>query len=129
MKPLPLILGLTILALTSTIDLRGQSRPAGAADGQHESGQMMAQHHTMMAEMQASQKKLDELVAQMNKATGAAKVDRIAALLTELVAQHARMGTMMQSREMPMMKPNAVTAPSTPPAAGAKPEDHGEHHK
>ena len=123
-----IVLGLTIVGLSLTIDLEAQSRPAANADGQHDSAQMMAQQQKMTMEMQASQKKLDELVAQMNSATGSAKVDRIAALLTELVAQHRRMSTMMEGGTMPMMRGNAPAA--TPaPATGAKPEDHADHHK
>jgi hypothetical protein len=52
-------------------------------------------HHEMMTEMQASQAKLDELVAQMNAATGPEKVDRIAAVVTEMVAMHKRMNAMV----------------------------------
>ena len=92
---------------------------------------MMAQRQKMMAEMQATQTKLDELVALMNSATGSAKVDRMAALLTELVAQQKRMGSMMQGGMMSMMMmPNAPPAAApAPPATGAKPDDHSGHHK
>jgi hypothetical protein len=126
MKRIPsILLGLTIVAASFTSDLRALPRPA-APEGQQDSAQMMAQRQRMMAEMQATQTKLDELVAQMNSATGGAKVDRMAAVLTELVAQQKRMGSMMQGGMMPMMMmPNAAA----PPASGAKPEDHGEHHK
>ena len=50
-----------------------------------------ANHQAMMANMQAEQKKLDELVAQMNAATGPEKVDRIAAVVTEMAAMPKRM--------------------------------------
>jgi hypothetical protein len=92
---------------------------------------MMEQRQKMMADMQAAQKRLDELVAQMNAATGNAKVDRIAAVLNELVAQHKRMSTMMQGTMPMMMTPNAPATPApAPPATGKKPEaDHQEHHK
>jgi hypothetical protein len=52
-------------------------------------------HQKMMAEMQASQAKLDALVAQMNAATGPEKVDRIAAVVNEMAAMHKHMSTMM----------------------------------
>src|SRR5262245_48766800 len=42
-------------------------------------------------QMRESQKKLDELVAKMNAATGETKVDAIAAVVTELVAQRRAM--------------------------------------
>lgn len=133
MKRIPsVLLGLTIVALSFTADVWARPQSAAGPDGRQNSAQMMAQRQKMMAEMQATQAKLDELVAQMNSAKGNAKVDRIAALLTELVAQHKRMGSMMQGGMMPMMMPMMMpNAPSAvpPPATGAKPEDHNEHHK
>jgi len=125
---LSIVLGLTIVTLSFTSDLRAQ-RPAAAPDGRQDAAQMMAQQQKMMAEMQATQTKLDELVAQMNSATGNAKVDRMAVLLTELVAQHKRMGSMMQGGMMPMMMMPNAPSDAAPPAAGGTPEDHSEHHK
>jgi hypothetical protein len=59
----------------------------------------------MMADMQAAQKRLDDLVSQMNAATGAEKVDRIAAVVTEMAAMHKKMsGMMMQGGMMQMMR-------------------------
>ena len=52
-------------------------------------------HQAMMAAMQADQKKLDELVAQMNAATGEDKIDKIAAVVTELAAREKKMNSMM----------------------------------
>ena len=49
----------------------------------------------MMADMRAEQKKLDELVAQMNAAPQSEKLDRIAAVVTEMAAMHKRMSAMM----------------------------------
>jgi hypothetical protein len=62
-----------------------------------------ADHQAMMARMQAEQKKLDELVAQMNAATGPEKVDRIAAVVTEMAAMHKQMSTMMMQGGMMRM--------------------------
>jgi hypothetical protein len=62
-----------------------------------------ANHQAMMARMQAEQKKLDELVAQMNAATGPEKVDRIAAVVTEMAAMHKRMSAMMMEGGMMQM--------------------------
>src|SRR5678816_2303140 len=62
-----------------------------------------ADHQAMMANMQAQQKKLDELVAQMNAAKGPDKVDRIAAVVTEMAAMHKRMSTMMMEGGMMQM--------------------------
>lgn len=72
-----------------------------------------ANHQAMMANMQAEQKKLDELVAQMNAATGPEKVDRIAAVVTEMAAMHKRMSTMMM--EGGMMQMQHGPAPAAPP--------------
>ena len=47
-----------------------------------------------MEQMRENQRKLDELVAKMNAAKGEAKVDAIAAVVTELVAQRKAMGSM-----------------------------------
>ena len=63
---------------------------------------MMKMHEQMMADMAAANAKLDALVKDMSAASGDAKVAAMAAVLTELVRQHAsmheRMGQM--HREM-----------------------------
>jgi hypothetical protein len=57
----------------------------------------------MMAAMMASDAKLDELVKKMNEATGAAKVDAMAELLTTLVNDRLTMRrSMMSNSGMPM---------------------------
>jgi hypothetical protein len=62
----------------------------------------------MMSSMQAEQKKLDELVAQMNAAETPEKVDRIAAVVTEMAAMHKRMSTMMMQGGMMQMPHGAA---------------------
>jgi ABC-type glycerol-3-phosphate transport system substrate-binding protein len=61
---------------------------------------MMKMHEQMMAEMKAADSRLDALVKEMNAATGDAKVNAVAAVVTELVRQqrsmHDRMGQMHQ---------------------------------
>ena len=75
-----------------------------------------ANHQAMMANMQAEQQKLDELVAQMNAATGPEKVDRIAAVVTEMAAMHKRMSMMMmQGDMMQMMHMEHGSTPGAPP--------------
>jgi hypothetical protein len=75
-----------------------------------------ADRQAMMASMQAEQKKLDELVAQMNAAKGQEKVDRIAAVVTEMAAMHKRMSRMMmQSAMMQMMHMQHGETPGAPP--------------
>jgi hypothetical protein len=91
---------------------------------------MMPDHQKMMAEMKASQKKLDDLVVAMTQATGNDKVDKLAAVVTELVAQHREMCERMMS--VTMMMPVSMM-PHTPeaaaPAPTGKPEDdHATHH-
>jgi len=74
-----------------------------------------ANHQAMMANMQAEQKKLDELVAQMNTAKGPEKVDRIAAVVTEMAAMHKRMSTMMMNGGMmQMMQMQHGSTPAAP---------------
>ena len=72
-------------------------------------------HQAMMANMQAEQKKLDELVAQMNAATGQDKIDRIVAVVNELAAKEKRMNSMMM---MMMMHGSATQMPAGPPEGG-----------
>lgn len=73
---------------------------------------MMKMHEQMMADMKAADSRLDALVKEMNAATGDAKLNAVAATVTELVRQqksmHERMGhmheQMMGGRGMMMMK-------------------------
>lgn len=69
-------------------------------------------HQAMMANMQVEQKRLDDLVAQMNAAKGQDKVDKIAAVVNELAARDKRMNSMMM-----MMHGNAGQMP------------HDQHHQ
>jgi hypothetical protein len=103
-----------------------QAAPKGrGGPGTPQQGMMAGQ---MMGDMQAAQKKLDGLVSAMNGAKGPEKVDRIAALLTELVGQHRQMHTRMMSMGG-MMQPTqpAPTAAAPSPGAPAA-DDHAEHH-
>ena len=99
------------LAATGTT---AQTPPQGAAaqPAQPTMQDMMKMHEQMMAEMKAGDAKLDALVAEMNAATGDAKVTAVAAVASELVRQqksmHDHMGQMHQQmmggRGMMMMK-------------------------
>lgn len=62
---------------------------------------MMKMHEQMMAEMKAGDARLDALVTDMNAATGDAKVNAVAAVVTELVRQQKSMHDHMA--QMPMM--------------------------
>ena len=88
--------------------------------------------HAMMAEMEALGKKLEALVAEMNATTGPAKVDRVAAVVTELVAMHSRMTSqmmqMMQHGAKPMMMPRPPERTGSASSSDVKPDEHSEHH-
>ncbi|MBI2189038.1 MAG: hypothetical protein HYU37_18220 [Acidobacteria bacterium] len=92
-----------ILAIQFVSSAAAQNRqaqpPASSAESQSMQD-MMKMPERMMAEMKAADSKLDALVRDMNAATGNAKVDATAAVVTELVRQnrsmHERMGQMHQ---------------------------------
>lgn len=101
-----------------------------------------AERHQMMGEPQASARKLEELVANMNGASGDAKIEHIAAIINELVAQHNGMmsrmtsmheGDMMQQmmQKMQKMRANSPSGESATTPKSANPEadpDHTQHH-
>jgi hypothetical protein len=88
----------------------------------HDRAAMMANCQSMMAGMEADQAKLDDLVAKMNAATGQLKVDRIAAVLNELVARQKAMHAQMMSMGGTPAAP--ANPPKAPPEAG-----HEQHHR
>jgi len=65
---------------------------------------MMKMHEKMMADMKASQTKLDDLVKKMNSAAGEVRVNAMAELLNELVRGHRTMGDHMGAMHQHMMK-------------------------
>ena len=93
---------------------------AGQSPHQHDSPPAAAQPrtepmmcHQMMGEMKAADLKLEQLVNEMNTATGDAKVAAMAQIVTELVRQRAAMhnrmaamdhGAMMNGRSGMMKK-------------------------
>jgi hypothetical protein len=64
---------------------------------------MMKMHEQMMAEMTANRARLDTVVQQMNSASGNAKVDAIAVVVTELVRQQNTMQDRMGQMHEQMM--------------------------
>src|SRR6476646_9716075 len=80
---------------------------------------MMAGQQKMMMSMQATDKKLDDLVAQLNAAKGNDRIDKLVAVVNELVAERKKMTGMMATHggmmHMMMQKPTD--------------DDHVEHHK
>lgn len=77
-------------------------RPRGGPGGMMSPEQRQQMMKQRMEEMQARDAELEKLVATMNQASGAAKVDAIAAVVNELVAQHrmrhAQRGQMRKMR-------------------------------
>ena len=68
--------------------------------------------HPRFEQMRESQRKLDELVEKMNAAKGEARVDAIAAVVTELVAQRrSMMGGAPGGGGMGRMRPDAEAPP------------------
>jgi len=64
---------------------------------------MMDQRDKMMAEMKAADAQLDDLVTKMNAASGAAKVDATATVVTRMVSQHRTMRDGMMKMQDGMM--------------------------
>ena len=87
--------------------------------------EMMAMHNQMMADMKAMDASLDQKVAAMNVAKGQAKVNAIAAVITEMVSNQkqmmAKMTTMHDQMMMGMKGTQALEAPS--------PDPHKDHHE
>ena len=128
--PLLCAVGLALVVLTAG---SSEAQPAPADQAALKAGMganMMADRQKMMAAMKASEKKLDDLVAAMNQAKGSEKVDRLAAVVTEMVAQHREMHKRMMSGGMMMQMPQPAPAATIPvPAApGADADDHAVHH-
>ena len=99
------------LALTLGVVLAFAAAPATAADtppppADHDAHhqQMAAKHAELMAKLEAMDAKVDGLLAAMGSATGQAKVDAIAAVVTELAAQRKEL------REMAMEGIHAAMA-------------------
>jgi hypothetical protein len=85
--------------------------------------EMMAARESMREDRAKNDAKLNELVAKMNAATGKKKVDAIAAVVNEMVAQRKARGEKMAAmhtkwkkamEECPMMKQGAGGATSAP---------------
>jgi hypothetical protein len=80
--------------------MAAEPKPAAA----HDCAAMMEQHDAMQTHLAEMNAKLDTMVAEMNKAKGSAKVDKTAAVLTELVAQRAMMQKHMAEMQPKMMQ-------------------------
>jgi hypothetical protein len=87
-----IVLALSFLAAPALAQSNRQpahdhAAPAPAPQEKARQGGMMAhEHQQMMTDLAARQTRLEQLVATMNTAVGEAKIDAIAALLTQLVS-------------------------------------------
>jgi hypothetical protein len=99
--------------ISAPVHLRGQQPADPQAHEQHHpeataaqaapAQPNMAAMSGMMSRMRANDAKLDDLVKKMNSATGAAKTDAIAALLTALVEDRKNIHEPMMANMMSMM--------------------------
>ena len=110
-----LILVLTgMLVVTSAA---GYAQNPPAASDPHPK---MAGQQPMMASMQAADKKLDDLVEQLNGARGDDRLDKLIAVVKELVAERKTMREMMAGHGgMMMNRESAAPVPGN---------DHSSHH-
>lgn len=94
-----LLMGVFPAAAGPSATVPSALKPAAPSDGGGAGPRDMSTRRTTMREQwQQQDAKLDDLVAKMNGATGAAKVDAMAAVLTELVAQREAQHEMLSRR-------------------------------
>jgi hypothetical protein len=103
---------------------------------------MMERHHKMQAEMKQMDERLERLVTEMNSASGSARVDRMAAVINEMVSQrramHERMSSMMpkmmqhmsshMGHAMMRMHGEMAHCPMMKQEVETEEEDHEQHH-
>jgi hypothetical protein len=80
------------------------AKPGASAKMTMDCQQMMQAHQKMMADMKAADARLDTLVQQMNSATGQAKVDATAAVVSELVTLRKTTSDRMEGMHGQMMQ-------------------------
>src|SRR5215204_5561237 len=106
-------IGIFLLAATLTPVALSAQQP-----GQHRDSAMMMNHEKMMQQVQAADARMDRLVGEMNHATGQKKVEAMAAVINELVAQRMQMRShmmqMMERMHSGHMMGGSPTAPSAP---------------
>ena len=104
------------------------AKPASAMDAKCQA--MMAEHETMMADMNAADRRLDELVATMNAASGMEKMAATANVISEKVTQDRAMRDAMMKMQQDMMghmmehmqagNESMASCPMMKPMGGAK---------
>ena len=93
-----------VLAASCALAMPGWAEsPDGEADatrgrGRMKPGSARPMHAVMRAQMHAHDARLDEFVAAMNAAEGEAKIDAVAAVVNELVAQRRTRRAHMEER-------------------------------
>ena len=92
------------LQARQTHDHQTAPPPATAAPPDTAARSEDAMHARMMAEMQARQARLQELVKTMDGATGPAKIETMAAIIRQLVQHEQAMLTKMDTMHAHMMK-------------------------
>jgi hypothetical protein len=102
-----LALAAPLFAAASTVAAHASAAQGAPPQAPPNMQQMMKMHEQMMADMKAADGRLDALVKDMSAAKGDAKVNAVAAVVTELVQQqksmHAHMGEMHQMMMSGMM--------------------------
>jgi hypothetical protein len=79
------------------------SAPVGPGMQPGQMGAMGVDRQNMMAEMNAADQKLDELVTKMNAARGGDRLDAVVAVVNQLVDAHKKMRAHMESMHGGMM--------------------------
>jgi hypothetical protein len=80
---------------------QGQSQPSMTVD-ETQAKAMMAERQKMMESMRALDQKLNALVAKVNTTHGEAKIDAVATVVRELVAQRTQMHGQMEAMQTRM---------------------------
>jgi dihydroorotate dehydrogenase len=91
------------LALVAALLMGVVATSSSAQQPQPNMPDMMKMHEQMMAEMNANDARLDALIKEMNAASANARVDAIAAVVTELAQQHKAMHQHMRQMHAQMM--------------------------
>ncbi len=91
-----------VFGIVAAIALWGAFPAFAAQHGAGAMGEQMRERHPHMMQMREQMAQrvehLEELVAQMNRATGEQRIDAIAAVVNELASQHIEMHRMMHER-------------------------------
>jgi hypothetical protein len=84
-----------LLALIGTLAIAGGTARMQEPSKKPDMHSMMADQQKMMMSMHASDKKLDDLLSQLNAAKGNDRIDKLVAVVNELAAERKDMHGMM----------------------------------